>query len=418
MNGNANLNANNLTPQNVIEWRKKLGEVPFKEVTASAETLPPNSQATVVVTDTPTSTNLAFGIPKGDKGEKGDTGSQGPKGDTGDTGPKGDTGPRGMPGPQGPRGEIGNPGPKGDKGDTGPIGPQGPKGDKGDIGNTPVITATAITLSAGSSATVTKSGTAENPTFEFGIPKGDKGDKGDTGATGETGPQGPQGLTGPRGETGKTGPKGDTGPQGPKGDTGATGATPNISVTATTLAPGNSAAAIISGPAESPTITFGIPKGDKGDPGPKGDSGLIYQSTGQNTDGAMSQKATTDTLDSKANANAANLSSNDIIIWRSKLRDTSGTLLYSTSSVTTGNKTLNGSLSTFSGIVVTITQGNNEWFSKYIPIAELNRTSSSHLLCHYGWGSGTYIIFYKYSDTVIKITKTANISKMEILGIK
>lgn len=83
MNGNANLNANNLTPQNVVEWRKKLGEVPLKNVTASAETLPPNSQATVVVTDTPTSTNLAFGIPKGDKGEKGDTGPQGPKGDSG-----------------------------------------------------------------------------------------------------------------------------------------------------------------------------------------------------------------------------------------------------------------------------------------------------------------------------------------------
>lgn len=77
MNGNANLNANNLTPQNVVEWRKKLGEVPLKNVTASAETLPPNSQATVVVTDTPTSTNLAFGIPKGDKGDTGATGSQG-----------------------------------------------------------------------------------------------------------------------------------------------------------------------------------------------------------------------------------------------------------------------------------------------------------------------------------------------------
>ena len=361
MNGNANLNANNLTPQNVVEWRKKLGEVPLKNVTASAETLPPNSQATVVVTDTPTSTNLAFGIPKGDKGEKGDTGSQGPQGEKGE---------------------------KGDTGDTGPIGetgPQGPKGDKGDIGNTPVITATATTLPAGSSATVTKSGTAENPTFEFGIPKGDKG---------------------------------DTGPQGPKGDTGATGATPNISVTATTLAPGNSAAAIISGPAESPTITFGIPKGDKGDPGPKGDSGLIYQSTGQNTDGAMSQKATTDALDSKANSNAANLSNNDIVVWRSRLRDTNGTLLYNSTSVTTGNKTLNSSLSTFSGIVVTIENGSNEWFSKYIPIAELNRSNSGHLLCHYGWSNGNYIIFYKYSDTVIKVTKTERLAKMQILGIK
>ena len=301
MNGNANLNANNLTPQNVIEWRKKLGEVPFKNVTASAETLPPNSQATVVVTDTPTSTNLAFGIPKGDKGDKGDTGATGPTGPKGDTGATGATGPRGMPGPQGPRGEIGNPGPQGEKGDTGPIGPQGPKGDKGDIGNTPVITATATTLPAGSSATVTKSGTAENPTFEFGIPKGDKGDKGDTGATGDTGPQGPQGLTGPRGETGKQGPKGD------KGDTGATGPAPIITITVDTLPAGSSATVTKTGSNETPNFNFGIPRGDKGEKGdtgpqgPKGDSGIIYQTTGQNTDGAMSQKATTDALNNKLN---------------------------------------------------------------------------------------------------------------------
>ena len=242
MNGNANLNANNLTPQNVVEWRKKLGEVPFKNVTASAETLPPNSQATVVVTDTPTSTNLAFGIPKGDKGDKGDTGSQGPQGLTGPTGPKGDTGPQGEQGIQGIQGEVGPQGPKGDKGDTGPIGPQGPKGDKGDIGNTPVITATATTLPAGSQATVTKSGPAENPTFEFGIPRGDKGIKGDRGI------QGPQGEVGPQGPIG---PQGEPGPQGPQG--------------------------------------------------PRGESGLIYQSTGQNTDGAMSQKATTDELSKKFN---------------------------------------------------------------------------------------------------------------------
>ncbi len=201
MNGNANLNANNLTPQNVVEWRKKLGEVPFKNVTASAETLPPNSQATVVVTDTPTSTNLAFGIPKGDKGEKGDTGA------TGETGPQG---PQGLTGP---------------RGETGKTGPQGPKGDKGDTGPAPIITITVDTLPAGSSATVTKTGSNETPNFNFGIPRGDKG---------------------------------EVGPQGPKGD--------------------------------------------------RGESGLIYQSTGQNTDGAMSQKATTDTLDSKANKDLSNVS--------------------------------------------------------------------------------------------------------------
>lgn len=63
----------------------------------------------------------------------------------------------------------------------------GAKGDKGDIGMTPNITATATTLPAGSSATVTKSGTAENPAFAFGIPKGDKGDKGEKGERGESG---------------------------------------------------------------------------------------------------------------------------------------------------------------------------------------------------------------------------------------
>lgn len=334
MNGNANLNANNLTPQNVIEWRKKLGEVPLKEVTASATTLPPNSQATVVVTDTPTSTNLAFGIPEGDKGDKGDTGATGPTGPKGDKGATGATGPRGLPGPQGPRGEIGNPGPqgdKGDKGDTGPQGPKGDKGDKGDTGITPVITATATTLPAGSSATVTKSGTAENPTFEFGIPKGDKGDKGETGATGDTGPQGPQGITGPRGETGKTGPKGD------KGDTGATGPSPIITITVDTLPAGSSATVTKTGSDETPNFNFGIPRGDKGETGdigpqgpqgetgpqgprgpqgevgpqgpqgPRGESGLIYQTTGTNTDGAMSQKATTDVLNNKADKYLSNV---------------------------------------------------------------------------------------------------------------
>ena len=137
MNGNANLNANNLTPQNVVEWREKLGEVPLKNVTASAETLPPNSQATVVVTDTPTSTNLAFGIPKGDKGDKGDTGATGdtgPQGPQGLTGPRGETGkqgPKGDTGPQGPQGEVGPQGPIGPQGEPGPQGPQGPRGESG-----------------------------------------------------------------------------------------------------------------------------------------------------------------------------------------------------------------------------------------------------------------------------------------------
>lgn len=57
----------------------------------------------------------------------------------------------------------------------------------------PSISVGATTLAAGSTATVTKTGTDEAPVFTFGIPKGDKGDKGDTGATGPQGPQGPAG---------------------------------------------------------------------------------------------------------------------------------------------------------------------------------------------------------------------------------
>lgn len=89
------------------------------------------------------------------------------------------------------------------------------------------------------------------------------------------------------------------GAKGDKGEKGDTGATPNITATATTLPAGSSATVTKSGTAENPAFAFGIPKGEKGDKGDKGDqgeSGLIYQTTGQNTDGAMSQKATTDEL--------------------------------------------------------------------------------------------------------------------------
>ena len=46
---------------------------------------------------------------------------------------------------------------------------------------------TTTTLPAGSSATVTNSGTAPDPIFNFGIPKGDKGDTGDQGPKGDPG---------------------------------------------------------------------------------------------------------------------------------------------------------------------------------------------------------------------------------------
>ena len=77
------------------------------------------------------------------------------------------------------------------------------------------------TLEAGSDATVTNTGDAENAVFNFGIPKGDKGDKGDQGERGEQGPQGAKGDTGERGSQGARGPQGIQGPQGPRGYAGA-----------------------------------------------------------------------------------------------------------------------------------------------------------------------------------------------------
>ena len=113
-------------------------------------------------------------------------------------------GPRGEPGRDGAKGEKGDPGAKGDKGEPGAPGARGEKGEKGDPGKdgspgatgaTPRFTVTAVTGEAGTAASVTQSGTAENPMVEFTIPQGMKGD---TGATGEKGEKGDPGKDAPQ----------------------------------------------------------------------------------------------------------------------------------------------------------------------------------------------------------------------------
>ena len=69
--------------------------------------------------------------------------------------------------------------------------------DSGFLTTHPTISVAAETLSAGSVATVTKSGTDAAPVFTFGIPKGADGAKGDKGDTGPRGPQGPAGSSAP-----------------------------------------------------------------------------------------------------------------------------------------------------------------------------------------------------------------------------
>ena len=117
-----------------------------------------------------------------------------------------------------------------------------PKGEKGAKGDTGPANKLAIgTVTKGTEAAATITGSAPNQTLNLVLPKGDKGDKGATGETGATGPQGPQGLQGlpgEKGDKGETGATGATGPKGDKGDTGATG-----------------------------------PQGEKGDKGDKGDTG-------------------------------------------------------------------------------------------------------------------------------------------------
>ena len=110
-------------------------------------------------------------------------------------------GPRGEPGRDGAKGEKGDPGAKGDKGEPGAPGARGEKGEKGDPGRdgspgatgaTPRFTVTAVTGEAGTAASVTQSGTAENPMVEFTIPQGVKGDTGEKGEKGDPGKDAPQ----------------------------------------------------------------------------------------------------------------------------------------------------------------------------------------------------------------------------------
>ncbi|MBQ6630520.1 MAG: hypothetical protein IJH55_00100 [Romboutsia sp.] len=67
---------------------------------------------------------------------------------------------------------------------------------------------------------------------------------------------------------GLQGPKGDKGDKGEQGIQGVNGTTPNISIgTVTTLEPGQNATVTRRGTDANPIFDFGIPKGEKGEPG-------------------------------------------------------------------------------------------------------------------------------------------------------
>ena len=82
-------------------------------------------------------------------------------------------------------------------GGTGTPGPAGPSGT--------ITVGTTTTLSSGTPAYVTNTGSSTSAIFNFGIPQGIQGNTGQTGPQGATEPQGATGATGPQGQTGASG---------------------------------------------------------------------------------------------------------------------------------------------------------------------------------------------------------------------
>ena len=279
-------------------------------------TLAAGSNATVTMSKNNNEYTLNFGIPKGNKG---DTGASGGSGETTVINPtitigtvtNGDTASATITGdsPNYTLNLVLPKGAKGDKGDTGAKGVKGDAGAKGADGVTPTIAVgTTTTGEAGTNASVTMSKSGTTYTFNFVIPKGakgdtgaagtngakgdkgDKGEKGDTGAKGDKGDpftyadftseqlaalKGAKGDKGEKGDTGADGVAGAKGDKGDRGEKGADGVTPTFTIgTITTGAAGSTATVTITGTAPNYVLNFTIPKGDKGDAGSGGDVDL------------------------------------------------------------------------------------------------------------------------------------------------
>ena len=247
----------------------------------SVTTLAAGSNATVTMSKNNNEYTLNFGIPKGNKG---DTGASGSSGETTVVNPtitigtvtNGDTASATITGDS-PNYTLNLVLPKGAKGDA---------GEKGADGITPTIAVgNTTTGEAGTNAGVTMSKSGTTYTFNFTIPKGDKGDAGADGAKGEKGDpftyadftsEQLAALKGDKGDKGDTGADGAKGDKGDRGEKGADGVTPTFTIgTVSTGAEGSTATVTVTGTAPNYVLNFTIPKGDKGDAGEAGTGGDV-----------------------------------------------------------------------------------------------------------------------------------------------
>ena len=146
------------------------------------------------------------------------------------------------------------------QGPTGPKGETGAKGDRGDIGPATIKVGTTETVSELENASVSNSGTEKDVILDFKIPRGEKGEKGDIGI---------QGIKGEKGD------RGDVGPQGVKGDRGDVGPATIKVGTTETVSELENASVSNSGTEKDVILDFKIPRGEKGEIGPRGLPGEI-----------------------------------------------------------------------------------------------------------------------------------------------
>ena len=180
-----------------------------------------------------------------------------------------------------PRGAQGQTGPTGATGERGVRGPSGPQGIQGEPGATPDFSIGDVeTLATGSPATASITGTTEHPVLNLGLPRGLQGETGAAGADGHDGAPGRDGVTPDFSigtvstlTPGSSATAEITGTAAapvlnlgiPAGQDGTIGYTPEISIgEVTTVEPGGSATATITGTAEQPVLNLGIPAGADG----------------------------------------------------------------------------------------------------------------------------------------------------------